>query len=208
MDAESTIGGTLLGAVITGVAGALARIFGTPKERAEADALESAAHLRVAEVATVALEEQREDTKRIRVERDLAFNERDSCQDALRKMDARLRASEADRALCEERADEQEAQNKAQEEQNAWMERALNAVVAGEPMPPRPKNESTPPRNPSPRLVRAALAPVVFVDEKTFRANQRAYMELATPKRVVNVLDAEGDIIISMGGPIVEAKEE
>lgn len=127
-------------------------IFGTPKDRAEAHATEAAAHVRVAEVATEALEAQREDTKSMRAERDLAYDERDDCKDALRKMDARLTASEQRERACVERA-------QAQENQNAWMERALNAVVAGEPVPPRPEPhpDSTPRRNPHPNEVRAAV---------------------------------------------------
>ena len=93
-------GWAILGGIVLKVIEAIAKLFGSRKERAEADATEVATHLRVAEVATEALEAQREDTQQMRAQRDLAFDERDACKDALRKMDQRIAALESIHAGC------------------------------------------------------------------------------------------------------------
>lgn len=133
-------GWAILGGVVLKVIEAIAKLFGGPKERAEAEATEVAAHLRVAEVATEAMTEMREDTQQVRVERD-------DCK-------AELRAMRRDQADDRQRIADLEEETQACARNSEWMERALNAVVAGEPIPPKPDPT---PRNPPPNVVRAAV---------------------------------------------------
>lgn len=99
--AAAGAGGTLglaglLGAVIGGALSLVAKLVGSPKERAEAKAHEADAAARLVDVATDMAEESREDTRRVRVERD-------DCATRLAAMEGRLRAVEgviAEHATC------------------------------------------------------------------------------------------------------------
>lgn len=133
-------GWALLGGVVLKVIEAIARLFGSRKERAEAEATEVASHLRVAEVATEAMTEMREDTQQVRVERD-------DCKRELRIVVAQANTDRKRIAALEE-------ETQACARNSEWMERALIAVVAGEPIPPKPDPT---PRNPHPNEVRAAV---------------------------------------------------
>lgn len=154
---EITTQGQQEGAAVTGltalaiIIGAFTKlwrtIFGTPKDRAEAKVHEADAAARIVDAAADVIDAQREDTQRVRAERDATANERDDCQAQLREMRA---AQVADRRRIA--ALEEETQACARNSE--WMERALNAVVASEPIPPKPDPT---PRNPHPNVVRAAV---------------------------------------------------
>lgn len=150
----------ILGA-LTLVLGAIAAlwrtVFGSKAERA--DALERAAEiaLRNAEHAERDAARAEADTKSVRVERDdctarLAAHEERSARERAedRARIAALEAGLAEHANCGPRIAFLTAENE-------WMGRGLLAVAAGEPLPERP-DTLTPPANPHPDEVRAAMA--------------------------------------------------
>jgi hypothetical protein len=143
-------GWAILGGIVLKVVEAIAKLFGSRKERAEAAAT-------IVDAATDVIEAQREDTKRIRAERDLlaaerdaAFDERDSAQDSLRKLDARLTAQAAllvehERCAPRQAAQAEQIAKQAREittlnNQAEWMGRAYDALIAGKEPPPRPES--------------------------------------------------------------------
>ena len=85
--ADSTLWAAV-GAGATALVGGIVKLVGSPKERAEAKREEADAAARLVVVATDVAEEAREDTRRVRVERD-------DCQTRLAAMDVRVRALEA-----------------------------------------------------------------------------------------------------------------
>lgn len=121
----------ILGGVVLKVVEAIAKLFGSPKDRAEAKRDEADATTVIVDAAKDVIEAQREDTQRVRAERDATANERDDCQAQLREV---RRAQAADRRRIA--ALEEETQACARNSE--WMERVLIAVVAGEPIPPKP----------------------------------------------------------------------
>ena len=155
--------GAALGALT--VLGGLWRIvFGTKAERVAADAQEDDALKHAADIALRQAERAERDaaraeadTKSVRVERDdctarLALHEERSALERAedRARIAALEAGLAEHATCGPRIAFLTAENE-------WMGRGLLAVAAGEPLPERP-DTLTPPANPSPNEVRAALA--------------------------------------------------
>lgn len=153
--AESAGGpGGLLGAVLGAltVLGGLFRIvFGTKAERVAADAQEDDALKHAADIALRQAERAERDAARAEADTKSVRVERDDCT-------ARLALHEERSAL--ERAEDRariaalEEETQACARNSEWMERALNAVVAGEPIPPKPDPT---PRNPHPNEVRAAV---------------------------------------------------
>lgn len=138
----------ILGA-LTLVLGAIAAlwrtVFGSKAERA--DALERAAEiaLRNAEHAERDAARAEADTKSVRVERD----------DCTARLAAHEERSARERAEDRARIAALEEETQACARNSEWMERALNAVVASEPIPPKPDPT---PRNPHPNEVRAGVA--------------------------------------------------
>lgn len=161
---QVTTHGQQAGAAVTGL-GAVALIigsatklwrvvFGTPKERAEAKVAEADAAARLVDAAADVIDAQREDTQRVRAERDATANERDDCQAQLRELREQTRADRAQAARDRQRIADLEEETQACARNSEWMERALIAVVANEPIPPKPDPT---PRNPHPNIVRAAV---------------------------------------------------
>lgn len=143
--------------VLGAMAGLWSTVFGSKAERA--DALERAAEiaLRNAEHAERDAARAEADTKSVRVERDdctarLAAHEERSARERAedRARIAALEAGLAEHANCGPRIAFLTAENE-------WMGRGLLAVAAGEPLPERP-DTLTPPANPHPDEVRAAMA--------------------------------------------------
>lgn len=155
----ATLAGWLgaLTAFLGTVAGLWRTLVGSPKERAEAKREEAEATTVIVDAAKDVIEAQREDTHRVRAERDdctarLAAHEDRSARERAEDR-ARIAALErglAEHATCGPRIALLTAENE-------WMGRGLLAVAAGEPLPERP-DTLTPPANPRPDMVRAEMA--------------------------------------------------
>lgn len=139
----------MLTAFLGTVAGLWRALVGSPKERAEARAHDAEATERIVEAAADVIEAQREDTRRVRVERDdctarLAAHEERSARERAedRARIAALEAGLAEHASCGPRI----AHLEREQEIARGMMRDLMRL------------DSTPPRNPHPNAVRAELA--------------------------------------------------
>ena len=133
--------GMILGA-LTVLGGLWRVIFGTRKERTDANERAAEIALRAAEHAEDHAERADEQTASHRV----------ACEEQLREMRAEIRARDEAHAeafrLVREELDSLRAENKALREQTALQQRAINRLLAG----------STPPEGIHPDDVRAALA--------------------------------------------------
>jgi len=110
MEAQEAVGVGLLGAVATKAIEAFARAFGTRKERAEAEVLEAAPAERAADLALRIAER--------------ASNERDDCHARLDALSEKLVEVEREMRACDERGERQE-------QEIAWMSRALRELQRG-----------------------------------------------------------------------------
>ncbi len=122
--------GAVLGA-LTVLGGLWRVIFGSRKERTDANE-------RAAELALRAAEHADERAERADESHRMALG---TCEEQLRAMRAEIRAMRAD-------LDALRAENKALREQTAWQQRAINRLLAG----------STPPEGIHPDEVRAGVA--------------------------------------------------
>jgi hypothetical protein len=100
----------VLGGVALKVVEAFARVFGTRKERAEAEVLEAAPAERAADLALRIAER--------------ASNERDDCHTRLDALNEKLLEVEREMRTCDERGERQE-------KEIAWMSRALHELQRG-----------------------------------------------------------------------------
>jgi len=129
--------GGLIGMILGGLtvlSGLWRVIFGTRKERTDANE-------RAAEIALRAAEHAEDHAERADEQSAVYKRERLTCEEQLREMRAEIRAMRAD-------LDALRAENKALREQTAWQQHAINRLLAG----------STPPEGIHPDDVRAALA--------------------------------------------------
>lgn len=90
----------VLGGVVVKVVEALAKLIGTRKERAEAEAAEAAPNERAADLAIRIAEDEREETARTRHRAETCEERLAAMGVRLDGMEARLRAAERDHAPC------------------------------------------------------------------------------------------------------------
>lgn len=135
----------MIGVFLGAVAGLWRIVFGTRKERTDANE-------RAAEIALRAAEHADDRAERADEQSAVYKRERLTCEEQLREMRAENKARDEAHAeafrLVREELDSLRAENKALREQTAWQQRAINRLLAG----------STPPEGIHPDEVRAGVA--------------------------------------------------
>lgn len=122
-------GWAILGGVVLKVVEAFARLRGSPKERADAVVAEAGATATLVEAAKDVIEAQREDTQRVRVERDDCTARCESLEKSVEAIRREVATVTRKQAECERRSNQQQREIARQDRELRDARRLLNSML-------------------------------------------------------------------------------